>query len=259
MVENSAFAHVFNMYRPIEPENQEIDTRLIWAGLFFSLAIFSKFPIIDVLVLSKFYIPGTGFLHASNGLVASMYTWLPRMASSVISAVVGMWLVAALAGQKVDRLWTRFGAHQGPDLKRTREIALLAMTVLLLAPGLISYLSQQPFMIRPTPDTLQVFGGSEIFWGIFEQGTIGAHGTSRINVASAMGFALMALGMSCEIDWKRRWLQIGLLTGSAIGLAGMLLGKVFLSDVIFAFYLVWISYVLTAKWVMPWLNPARHA
>ena len=49
-------------------------------------------------------------------------------------------------------------------------------------------------------------------------------------------------------EWRRRWFLIGLVSGAVIGAGRIMQGGHFLSDVIFAFYTVWLSCELVA-WI----------
>ena len=50
-------------------ETTGIDTRLIWAMLFFALAVYAKFPGLDLIVSSRYFDSARGFVHAQDPFV----------------------------------------------------------------------------------------------------------------------------------------------------------------------------------------------
>ncbi|HET6787452.1 MAG TPA: hypothetical protein VFH49_05800, partial [Aquabacterium sp.] len=58
-----------------ETESSTLDTRLLWAGLFLSLAIFSKVPNVDLWFSQRYYVPDQGFFQANNPVVLALYRY----------------------------------------------------------------------------------------------------------------------------------------------------------------------------------------
>ena len=101
-------------------------------------------------------------------------------------------------------------------------------------------------MGRPRPVQVVPFGGTDAYHGPFVPGHDPSNHRSFVSSHAAAGFWLMSLGLTCGPVWRRRWLLIGTVTGAAIGAGRMMQGGHFLSDIIFAFYAVWLSCELVA-------------
>jgi lipid A 4'-phosphatase len=223
-----------------------LDTRLIWAGLFFALAIFSKAPGLDLTVAAKYYSAQAGFFHADDPLVRVLYEWTPNTGRGLVILMLVYALIAPLISK-----W--FAARGKTDLARKsagpwRHSAVLVVCCALLGPGLLIEGLLKDTMGRPRPLHIEQFGGTEVFHGPFELGADTKRHRSFVSSHAAAGFALMSLGLNCGPVWRRRWLLVGVVTGGIIGLGRMMQGAHFLSDIVFAFYGVWLSCELVA-WI----------
>ena len=58
-------------------EDTSMDTRLVWAVFFFVLAVYAKFPALDLIVSSRYFDASRGFVHAQDPLVLLLYDWTP--------------------------------------------------------------------------------------------------------------------------------------------------------------------------------------
>ena len=63
---------------------------------------------------------------------------------------------------------------------------------------------------------------------------------SFVSGHAATGFALMSIGLLGSPQTRRRWLLLGLVAGAAVGLGRMAQGGHFLSDVLFAGWVIWL-------------------
>ena len=227
-------------------EADERDTRLIWAGFFFAVAIFAQLPGLDLLFSQRYYTPGQGFVHARDPLVLWLYDWTPWLGRGlvVLLAIVALW------GRQIGTLFTRAGrTSQGQWLAGPgRRIAILATCSALLGPGLVIEGVFKNTVGRPRPVQVDLFGGDSTYQGPLAIGkTPGSH-KSFCSSHAAAGFALMGLGLGCGPVWRRRWFLIGVVAGSVVGMGRILQGGHFLSDIIFAFYAVWLSCELVLWW-----------
>ncbi|HET8870221.1 MAG TPA: hypothetical protein VFM48_07230, partial [Aquabacterium sp.] len=68
-----------------------MDTRLIWAGLFFCIAAFAKFPQIDLVIASHYYQPGVGFVYRQNPMVIWLYQWTPWIGRTLVLMLALLW------------------------------------------------------------------------------------------------------------------------------------------------------------------------
>jgi hypothetical protein len=145
-----------------------LDTRLIWAGLFFALAIFSKAPGLDLTVAAKYYSAQAGFFHADDPLVRVLYEWTPNTGRGLVILMLVYALIAPLISK-----W--FAARGKTDLARKsagpwRHSAVLVVCCALLGPGLLIEGLLKDTMGRPRPLHIEQFGGTEVFHGPFELG-----------------------------------------------------------------------------------------
>lgn len=229
-----------------ESEDAELDTRLIWAGLFFCVAIFAKFPQIDLLVSARYYQAGLGFFHRQDPIVLGLYNWTPWIGRTLILGLALFWAFNGRIAAWLRRRGRNEQARrcQGP----WRRVAVLAVVAALLGPGLLIEGVFKNVVGRPRPVQVIEFGGTEPYHGPFQWGdTPGSH-KSFVSSHAAAGFALMSLGLSCGPIWRRRWLLIGTVCGAVVGAGRMMQGGHFLSDIIFAFYAVWLSCELVVAW-----------
>lgn len=227
-------------------EPAELDTRLIWAGLFFCLAVFAKFPQLDLQVASHYYTPAQGFLYRNDPVVLWLYNWTPWIGRALVLGLALFWAFNGLIAA-----WLR-KRGQGDTATRCegpwRRIAVLTVVAALLGPGLLIEGFFKNVAGRPRPVQVVELGGTVPYRGPFEWGAPPENHKSFVSSHAAAGFALMSLGLSCGPVWRRRWLLIGIVSGGVIGAGRMMQGGHFLSDIIFAFYSVWLCCELVRLW-----------
>jgi lipid A 4'-phosphatase len=233
----------------------EADTRLIWAVLFFALAAFAKMPGLDLLVSARYYSADKGFIHRNDPLVLALYDWTPLIGRGLVLLAI----LFALAAPLIAR-WLQYSGREDLAVRTKgpwRHMATVSVCCALLGPGLVVEGVLKNVMARPRPVQVVQFGGTDGYQGPFVRGDDPAHHRSFVSSHAAAGFALMSLGITCGPVWRRRWFLIGLVAGGVIGMGRIMQGGHFLSDIIFAFYAVWLSNELIA-----WLDRrriARHA
>lgn len=227
-----------------------MDKRLLWAGLFFALAIFSKFPGLDLLVSARYFDTAIGFFRAKEPLVLALYNWTPILGRALflvmlLHALLAPWLARALAAMGRAELAQRC---RGP----WRHLSAVFVCAALLGPGLVIEGVLKNTVGRPRPVQTAPFGGPAPYQPPFALGDAPEGHRSFVSSHAATGFALMALGLTCRPAARRRWLLVGLMAGSAIGAGRIMQGGHFLSDIVFAFYAVWLSCELVV-----WLDRKR--
>jgi lipid A 4'-phosphatase len=232
------------------PQAEERDTRLIWAGLFFGLALFAAAPQLDLLVSARAYQAGQGFVHAQDPFVRWLYVWTPWLGRGLL---VGMVMVALLGRPWGGWLSRRGHVDAGQKLGGPwRHTAILATCAALLGNGVVVEGLLKNTVGRPRPVQVQAFGGEQPYQGPLAIGREPGSHKSMCSSHAAAGFALMTLGLGCGPLWRRRWFLIGTAAGAVVGAGRILQGGHFLSDVIFAFYAVWLS----CEWVA-WMDHRR--
>lgn len=227
-------------------EDTSMDTRLVWAVFFFVLAVYAKFPALDLIVSSRYFDASRGFVHAQDPLVLLLYDWTPPIGR-------GLALLAALHALFAPLLAKALNASGRPEVARRcqgpwRHVSTVFLCAALLGPGLIIEGVFKNTVGRPRPVQVEAFGGARPFQGPFAVGDNPEAHRSFCSSHAAAGFALMGLGLTCGPTWRRRWFLIGLVSGAVIGAGRIMQGGHFLSDVIFAFYTVWLSCELVA-WI----------
>jgi lipid A 4'-phosphatase len=221
------------------------DTRLLWASLFASLAVFAKVPNLDLWVSERYFATGEGFVGASLPWVAWLHQYVPG---------IGYSLMAAAALFLVLLPWFKRMAASGKHLsmatllhaKRSAVAGLLAAG---LCSGLIVHAVLKEFVGRPRPVETVAFGGSAPFVPVFQRGDHPNLHKSFVSGHATTAFLLMGLGLVCRPRWRLRWLLIGSVAGSLVGLARVMQGAHYLGDVVFAFHAVWLSCEVVA-WFM---------
>jgi lipid A 4'-phosphatase len=226
--------------------------KLIWAGLFFALAIFAAVPGLDLLVSARYYRAGQGFVHARDPFVLALYDWTPWLGRGLVLVLL---LYAVLAPVHANWLARRQQAAYAEQARGPwRHGAVLAVCCALLGPGLVIEGVFKNVVGRPRPVQIQPFGGPDAYVRPFAHGADPSSHKSFASSHAAAGFALISLGLTCGPVWRRRWLLIGLVAGSVVGFGRILQGGHFLSDIVFAFYAVWLSCELVA-----WVDRRRTA
>ncbi|MEF3191232.1 MAG: phosphatase PAP2 family protein [Campylobacterales bacterium] len=210
--------------------------------LFFALlagVLFFLFPGIDLWVASLFYDPASGFFLANHPIVTTIWRWAPRLIAFAGFLALIIWL-ALLASQKTV-LWgvPRWGF-------------LFLVVALLLGPGLIVNVILKESMGRARPVQIQEFGGQAHFTPALVKASECQHNCSFVSGHAAGAFAFF-------LPWfllrGRRTgvvvLWAGVVWGSIVGLVRMMQGGHFLSDIYWAFVIVY----LTGGWLWYFMSP----
>ncbi|HET6488419.1 MAG TPA: phosphatase PAP2 family protein [Syntrophales bacterium] len=132
-----------------------------------------------------------------------------------------------------------FSAKFLPD----RKAGLFVVVFLILGPGLIVNTLFKDFWGRPRPSEIVQFGGTETYRPFWNPGTPGV-GRSFPSGHAAIGFFIMApyfVLRRSSPGWARRALAAGILYGMLMGLCRMIQGGHFLTDVIWAGCLVYLT------------------
>jgi lipid A 4'-phosphatase len=121
-------------------------------------------------------------------------------------------------------------------LERWRDPGLFYVLLLLIGPGLIINGVLKPYWGRPRPNAIIPFGGNREFLPVWAWG-FGQDEASFPSGHASMGFYLMAPAF---VYYRRRprlawaFLLVGLVSGGVIGLARIVVGGHFPSDVVWA-------------------------
>ncbi|MDP2811057.1 MAG: phosphatase PAP2 family protein [Rhodocyclaceae bacterium] len=195
-----------------------------------AVLLFLAAPGIDLAASALFYKPGNGFPLGHTDWAQLFYKGSPLL--------VRLWIVI-LAAAALASLWQRF--------RRLRRHALFLLAVLAVGPGLALTVLKDHWG-RARPHQIVEFGGDRQFtpaWVISDQ--------CETNCAFASGHASGAFSL-LALAWvfprrRRFWLVAGVAWGAHMGLVRMAQGGHFLSDVVFAGFIVYFSADLLARWV----------
>ena len=125
-----------------------------------------------------------------------------------------------------------------------RKKAIYLLVAMLLGPGLAVNSGFKEHWGRARPHQVQEFGGPKTYSPALTPSNQCEGNCSFVSGHAAMGFFLVSVGF---ITGRRRWWVLGVASGCVVGLARIVQGDHFLSDVVFAFWTVWwVSWAVAA-------------
>ncbi|CAH0353391.1 phosphatase PAP2 family protein [Aquabacterium sp. CECT 9606] len=222
----------------------------IWGVASLCLAVFSGLSSFDLNVSQQLFTPGVGFTYAETAWVMASYEWTPLVGRTILGLLLLLVLLRPWAAFLVRRY--DLGPAAQDRQQRCHHMAVIALLCALLGPGLVIEAWFKQALCRPRPVQVAVFGGDSPFQAAPQRRTHPEAHRSFVSSHAAAGFWLMSLGLTAGPTWRRRWFVIGIVTGAAIGLGRILQGGHFLTDIIFAFYAVWIPCEIVAALDRRW-------
>ncbi len=181
----------------------------------------------DLAMEALFYSPGAGWPQGNM----EPWSFLYRYGNIPAFVIGGLGAMAFLL--------SFFSAKFQPD----RKAGLFVVVFLILGPGLIVNTVFKDFWGRPRPSEIVQFGGTETYRPFWQPGTPG-QGRSFPSGHAASGFSSWPR-FSCSgaghPGGPRRALAAGILYGMLMGLGRMIQGGHFLTDVIWAGCLVYLT------------------
>jgi lipid A 4'-phosphatase len=188
------------------------------------LASFVIWPQIDLTVSGWFYESGNGFVLAENPVFLLVH-WLAYYGARALGcALAVLFLIAALRRRRV---W-------GIDAKGW----LFLFLGLLLAPGLVANVGLKDHWGRARPREVTEFGGVAQFSPALEPQAIQHTNGSFVSGDAAFGFYLPAFAFVAPRPFSRRVFWGGIGAGAVFGLVRLAMGAHFLSDILYAAFLV---------------------
>lgn len=133
-------------------------------------------------------------------------------------------------------------------LERWRDPGLFFALTLIVGPGILVNAVMKPYWSRPRPHATQEFGGPREFVPVGERGA-GEDDSSFPSGHAAMGFYLMSPAFVCyrrRRFWAVLFLLLGLWSGCVMGLARIVAGGHFVSDVLWAGGVVYFAALILA-------------
>ncbi len=200
------------------------------------IAWFAVFPRFDLQVSALLHDPRTGFRWAHEPLVLLSYEAFKARNIGWIALALAACLVAMVFMPTV-------------DAGRRRAVAFL-LALVVMGPVLAVNSGFKNHWGRARPVRIAQFGGELAYSPPLTPALECRANCSFVSGHAAAAFVLTGLYW---VTRRRRWLAAGLVLGSAVGLGRMLQGGHFLSDVVFAF---WTVYLTGA--VLAWLMLGKH-
>ena len=196
----------------------------------------------DLALSARYYSPVAGFYLDSRWWVQAVYQGMPWAVR--VYVVVLLWVL----------MRTLIAAT--PQWRQRRGPVCFLLLALMIGPGLITNVLLKPNWGRPRPVQITQFGGTEQYVPPLIPSH--QHGHSFPSGHAATAFYLMSLGWVFRRR-RRLWLTLGVLAGIGVGYVRIVQGGHFLSDVIFAFVVIWLTNSLLGRWMQSrgWLpSPA---
>lgn len=201
--------------------------RLTWIALALAVAAFALWPGLDLELTRRAFDSRLGFVWRDHPAVQALYLCVPWIARGLILGALLLWLYGRWKPGAVRPLW--------------QHTAALAVAAGLIGPGLLVEGVLKPHWQRPRPVQVQEFGGTHAYVPPFHYCADCDTHHSFVSGHAAAGFALLTVGLASGARGQRRWLLAGLLAGGITGAGRVLQGGHFLSDIVFAFFAVWLS------------------
>lgn len=202
-------------------------------GLLVLQLMFLRWPEIDLWFSGLFYRPDSGFFLAQNPLVQISYRIFASIHFFVAAGLIWAWIASWV--------WRRRGE------RRLRRALLFLMLVLAIGPGLVVNEVLKAHSGRARPLTVTEFAGERSYTGAFQPAAECRRNCSFVSGHAGMGFFLIAVAW---LTRRRRWFWLGMGLGALVGFGRILQGAHFLSDVIFAFWVVYGVAILCACLVL---------
>ncbi len=214
-----------------------------WLIVAFFSGLFLLFPEIDTQVTALFY--HNDFYLEHHPINEAIYTWAPR--------VINFFVLALLLGtlycqvRKVDAIFT------------IKKMAMLYLfTAVLIGPGIFVNWVLKEFVDRPRPRDIVQFGGDKTFIPVLIVSDQCESNCSFVSGHAAGGFSLIALAFLFQGRRRHLIFATGVFFGATIGLVRIMQGGHFISDVVFALLVTYLTskiiYYLFFEWRKPTPN-----
>jgi lipid A 4'-phosphatase len=201
-------------------------------ALLAAAALFSLQPSIDLEFSKLFFLPDKRIFSGNGHIwVEAAYWFMPALAKAFIVLILLAFLASLFVRGERGRFW------------RIRTGFFLV--VLAVGQGLVIDVMLKDYWNRARPHDVAEFGGRARFTPALMPSDQCDVNCSFVSGHAAAGFFLVNIGFLCGARARRRWTLAGLVFGGISGLARVSQGEHFLSDVVFAFFIVWFCAWLT--------------
>ncbi len=217
------------------------------SGLVLSMAVFAIWPGLDVWVTQVFYDPSSHSFPANQSpWVHALYVATPWLTRTCFVAACVVFFCLKMPSKRHALGWQR------------RVLAWLLMAIVGLG-GVVDW-GLKDNVGRPRPEQLDIFGSTKPFVPAFTLSTHCDVNCGFVSGHAAAGFSVMAWGMWSTWSRRKRWLVAATLSGFVIGAVRIVQGGHFLSDVVFAGWAVWLTYMaIRQAWLVLRWRRCKHA
>lgn len=209
---------------------------MLGLSVFLSL-FFYVFPELDLWVAEQFYEPGRGFFSPENWWLAIPYYGMPRLSQLTALVLSCGWL-----GSFVIRRWQAARRNFG-----------FLLAAALIGPHLIVGVGLKDQVGRARPANIEQFGGQQTFTPAFVLSDQCQRNCSFVSAHVASAAFLMAFGWFASPKTRHRFLWAGAGFAAVLGLARMVQGGHFLSDIVLPYFFVYWS-LWSTEWLFRWLR-----
>jgi lipid A 4'-phosphatase len=199
--------------------------------------IFYMFPQIDIGFSSLFYNAQEGFFLDMNPIVKLLHKAVPVISVTFV-------IIAGVLGLKT------IMATKSIHPKHYMKIIYVTL-VCLIGPGFIVHNVVKDNFGRARPNEVVQFGGEKKFTAAFEVSNQCSHNCSFVSGHASVGFMFLALAFLYEGRKKVVLSIISVALGLLIGLARVMEGDHYLSDIIFAGGVVYLTAYYLDKLLKP--------
>ena len=199
------------------------------AAFLLCVVVFASFPELDLRVAAAFYDSDLQQFPANDALIVEIvYRVFADIHIPILLLLIGLLI-----------RWR--GHQQGITARRKRQTVFL-LTTLLVGPGLITHtLLKDNSFDRPRPRQIEAFDGAAAYAPPFHYSGECRRNCSFVSGHAAIGFWFLVVGWALQ---QRRWFAIGVMIGLLVGGFRVIQGAHFLSDVVFAFWVVYFTGLL---------------
>lgn len=198
---------------------------LVLAGAFIAL------PGIDIFASGLVFRDGAWLLPRESSWLYPIYVGLPRLGQLLFIVIASLWALSR---------FDRFG-----KVYAKRQVLTFLLAGIIVGPVLVVDVGLKDHSGRARPINVQAFGGAKQFTPAFIPADQCTHNCSFVSGHVVGTSFLMAFGWLGTSLQRRRWLVGSLVAASIVGIARIIPGGHFLSDVLFAWLFVYFSLWLT--------------
>ena len=198
-------------------------------------AIFITHPGYDIAFSQLFYQPQSGWLYAQQRWVQFFYHIVPYLTVSLLVVLISL---IALSYLKKAPAW----------IKKKHKAASYLLLVLILGPGLLVNNIFKNHWDRARPHQITEFNGNKQHSAAFVISNQCDINCSFVSGHASIGYFFIAFYWLFKPRRKSLFIA-GFIFGSLIGMARMVQGDHFLSDIIFSFFSVYFV-AKTLAWII---------